>query len=239
MSASSGAQPEEIAGIAVAAVAMTAGVSASVISDDAAKRRHHNQLMFAEHLLKHSPQLGVGTEDLQRLQIEEMKSRFKEYRYYSRLYMLMLFLFAVIFLLGGVYLILGVTTAHVLTVLASAIPGVSSALFKYASNAAVKRSDEAFHTLTKRVEDAEAVDRRAAALARVQESRTSDTLEALEAIKSIVPNATPEQLASIVKSLPPVTGKTEIARELPEIGLFSLSIYCDDITQSAEVLRNP
>ena len=99
----------------------------------------------------------------------------------------MIFLFAVAFLWGGVSLILGVTAAHVVTVLASAILGVGSALFKHASNVAVKRSDEAFKTLSTRVENAEALNRREAALARAQKLRSGDTLKTLEAIKSIIP----------------------------------------------------
>lgn len=138
-----------------------------------------------------------------------MGARFRESRTYSRLFLLMIALFAVIFLWGGASLILGVTTAHVVTLLASAIPGVGSVLFKYASNVAIKQADEAFKTLAKRVDDAEATDRREAAMIRINEHASRDTLRALEAIKSIAPDATPEQLASIVKELPRGTATEE------------------------------
>jgi hypothetical protein len=214
ISVNSGIRPEDLlAGLTTATATVTAGVGASIVSERTAEKLQAERLKSAELLLVLSRDLGPGTHQLQHLQIDEMKARFKEARIYQLLFSLMISLFALLFILGGISLVLGITTAHVVTVLASAIPGVGSVLFKYASNVAIKRSDEAFQALSKRVESAEAAERREFALSRIQRLGAGDTLEALEAIKSIVPDATPDQLASILKDLPAITTTHEMASE--------------------------
>ena len=208
MSGTPGVHPDDIAGLATAAAAIVAGIGASVASQRDADERQLGQLRMASELDRMETRLGPAARKLQDMQHKEMHDRFNEARLYSRLFLLMITLFAVIFLWGSVSLILGITAAHVVTILASAIPGVTSALFKHASNVAVQRSDEAFKELSKRIEDAEALDRREAALASVQELQVGDSLKTLEAIKSIVPNATPGELASIIKDLPAIAGRT-------------------------------
>jgi hypothetical protein len=212
--ASPGMSPDDVAGIAVAAVTMATGIGAATRSELRSEHLHRERVEVAARLAG-IWQPGTATEALQDLQFKEMRFRFRESRIYSRLFLLMIILFAVVFLSGSVSLILGFTTAHVVTLLASAIPGVGSVLFKYASNVSMKQSDEAFKTLTKRVEDAEAADRREAAITKMNERASRDALKAIEAIKSIVPDATPEQLASIFKDLPATSRATEKEGERP------------------------
>jgi len=214
MSGGPGVRPDDIAGLAAAAVTMAAGIGAVAVSERAAEKMQAERLANLARMGALTASLGLGTEELQKLQFREMATRFREARLYSRIFLLMISLFAVVFLWGGVSLILGITAAHVVTVLASAIPGVGSALFKHASNVAVRRSDEAFKTLSRRVEDADAMNRRRAALAKAQELKFGETLNVLETIKSIVPNATPEQLASIMKDLPAITSRTAEEEDL-------------------------
>jgi hypothetical protein len=200
--ASSGIPPEELAAIAAAAgTTVVTGVAAATRSELDKGKITSERLRLAETVLLQGS-FEPRTQALQELQFREMKYRFREQRVYSLLFLVMILLFAAVFLWGGVSLILGVTTAHVVTLLASAIPGVGSALFKYASNIASKQSDDAFKMLAKRVEDMEAAQRRETSIIRIDEQASRDTLSLLEAIKSIVPDATPEQLASIVKGFP-------------------------------------
>ena len=48
---------------------------------------------------------------------------------------------------------------------------------------------------------------REASLARLKGLEYSDTVRTLEAIKNIIPDATPEQLTSIIKNLPAITSE--------------------------------
>jgi hypothetical protein len=235
MSGTPGVQPEDIAGLAAAAATMAAGIGASAASDTAARKKHAEQLANAANLLESD--LGVGTNSLQRLQFEEMRARFKESRLYSRLFLLMITLFAIIFLWGGASLILGVTAAHVVTILASAVPAAGSALFKHSSNLALRRSDEAFKTLAKRVEEAEAQSRRESALARTPELEPSDAVVTLEAIKSIVPDATPEELASLINNLHISSPRNNINKGGPISDVTTTARRLKDINSALDILR--
>jgi hypothetical protein len=227
MASNPGIRPDDVAGLAAAAVAMAAGIGAAGISEIQEKHLQAKRLEAMSDLMDRTIALGPGTHELQHLQYSEMKARFKEGRIYSYLFLIMIILFAIVFLYGGVSLVLGITAAHVVTVLASAIPGVSSALFKRASNIASKQADEAFKTLSKRVEDAEEYRQRETSLTRVQMFDSAGTLQTLEALKRILPDATPEQLTSIITSMPAITrnGEHEAITELERTILELESIY--------------